>query len=787
MATRPNLKKLSGIDLNGIQDLAARNWILNNEGEETFFDSEPYINLGSVRSSVIKVDTPSGSELIGGVQASLAPHGRGGGFGQIGKIENRTPLIEIINSEETETDKLSAALSALSPPSAHTIVSISDSSSTSEIYQDNLLKALRKNKERSYLLIWRSVLTALSQIHLPEIMPGTRVGLINHSLQGLDIQTLEIKETNVKNQILLVPERKTAGVSIETDFGYRGLFDTVKSYLETLTTDRMLDVGQSNNLGLMALGQQTQSELVRSETGAWRELKPQKSITDLLKLNDLHLESLNGFFAGCDLLLFESFCTGQLEARIRAKLQTASDKKIIAVHGMEIAKAALYAAKRLEQDFPIYFDFLPQISTIVRSGLETKSADLIDQSETLRAGKVFRSREPAEFAINPQAERIEVFLKKETEEKPRKSVVELHTPPGSAARVMISVEQIPALGRATIQLKADSIGLNRNLDWDQAEILDETWDEIIQRQEAPVVPIPERLVVEASDFNWSDADRDGLETLLEQAVQSSSPNWMLLAQRAYKSFSSDGEIPEYVSTAARENLKTVNDKAMELIELILCDEIKSDNEILKFLTYQYKKCPSLISLTLLNLWQYRFVTGFSHPFIIAPASWVLIFQGFGRIVFDPNSEEEAIKKLVSIPIKNWRWREQTACMSFLLSRSETAHQFLNLDNIPLLLDRIKIEFRENIGTAYNKFYYAPFLLAGLLRYREFDSSFLVLGADPVAENIDDLLDITIEDLNSNQQIGATNKQKYLGWLEEIKTYMRGEQGNPNLLLDIYNN
>ena len=36
MATRPNLKKLSGIDLNGIQDLAARNWILSTKGRKLF-------------------------------------------------------------------------------------------------------------------------------------------------------------------------------------------------------------------------------------------------------------------------------------------------------------------------------------------------------------------------------------------------------------------------------------------------------------------------------------------------------------------------------------------------------------------------------------------------------------------------------------------------------------------------------------------------------------------------------------------------------------------------------
>ena len=78
------LKKICGVDLNGIQDAACRNWVLGVDGEEVFND-EPYINLGSVNSSVIEVSTPNGPEYVGGIQADLAPHGRGGGYGEVGK------------------------------------------------------------------------------------------------------------------------------------------------------------------------------------------------------------------------------------------------------------------------------------------------------------------------------------------------------------------------------------------------------------------------------------------------------------------------------------------------------------------------------------------------------------------------------------------------------------------------------------------------------------------------------------------------------------------------------
>ena len=108
-------KKLSGIDLNGVQDFSARNWMLDVEGAEVFSDKEPYINLGSIRSSVIQVETPFGNEFVGGIQADLAPHGLGGGFGQIGRPENRTSLIDLISSNDTETEKLAAAFIGLAP------------------------------------------------------------------------------------------------------------------------------------------------------------------------------------------------------------------------------------------------------------------------------------------------------------------------------------------------------------------------------------------------------------------------------------------------------------------------------------------------------------------------------------------------------------------------------------------------------------------------------------------------------------------------------------------------
>ena len=39
---------------------------------------------------MIEVPTRNGPEYVGGIQADLAPHGRGGGYGEVGKKELRT-------------------------------------------------------------------------------------------------------------------------------------------------------------------------------------------------------------------------------------------------------------------------------------------------------------------------------------------------------------------------------------------------------------------------------------------------------------------------------------------------------------------------------------------------------------------------------------------------------------------------------------------------------------------------------------------------------------------------
>ena len=129
------------------------------------------------------------------------------------------------------------------------------------------------------------------------------------------------------------------------------------------------------------------------------------------------------------------------------------------------------------------------------------------------------------------------------------------------------------------------------------------------------------------------------------------------------------------------------------------------------------------------------------------------------------------------------WQRETAALAFMLSRSETAPRQLTRHNVELLARRVLLEVRENIGTTYNKFHYAPFLLVGLIRWRMVDRHALVIGTDPVADTLAKATRRTLADLAHQSRASAQGKYGVI--LEQILEELQGQGSNPDLLLDIY--
>ena len=778
-------KKLCGVDLNGVQDYAARNWVKDASGEDQF---EDHINLGSSRSSIVSIKTSIGIEYMGGVQADLAPHGRGEGYGAaIGNPEHRNLLGDIIQSAVPCIEKLRAALLGITPPSDYAICSIPDSIKTTEAYQDALVMALRKAHFKNPLLVWRSVLASLALVENDIAQIPCSVGIISHANHGFNLQIIDLKPYDHQGTLVLVPERKKIGVFCEHAAGYDRLFEIALEQLNSINSDRFLDVKQSKNIAALGLGRNVKSELLRSKNGLWKELTPPPNFQiPELDFSNEHRQSLMELNA-CDFLVFESFTEGRLRSRIHATIENVFGRDVELLSDDAIAKAALYAADRYANDIPIYFDYLPQISTIVQTGLEPKNFDLIDQSETLRAGTVYRSKKPAVLGTQAGQKEIEIYLKKEGDLQPRQARIQLPVAATSTHSVSVYVEQTPAQGTAAIHINAVDLGLSQTIDFQAAEELDETWEDLLTNIKVGSVPIPERMVLPAFLDNWRDDIEYGLTYLIKREVNEDEPDWVSLERKIGRSVSSDGDLPSSISQQTDADLHVLTQKALDHFVGRMERRINANNISLRFLTWQFKRCPQEVCARLIDFWEHYGEENFRHPIIRNVRSWNLLFQGVGRAVFDPDLEQRALYELLSTPVERWHWEAQTACASFLVSRSKTAHKLLDFDLVENFLKRVKIEFRENLRSNYREFRYAPFLLAGLLRYREVDPQFLVIGNDPRADELVSMIDKTLADISRSKTVKNYERSKYNYWLSEILKFIRCEGGNPRLLMDISNN
>ena len=533
-----------------------------------------------------------------------------------------------------------------------------------------------------------------------------------------------------------------------------------------------------------------QPEILRAQNGDWEVLDLSEydpSMTLKGPPDDLGLH-------GCDVVLFETLTEGKIKDRLTTDVQGASPKPVKALRANAVAHGALLAAQRAGDGAPIFFDFLPRLSTIVYGLGGATNFDLIRPEETLEAGRTYRSPEPASLAIPAGQRNVSVYLRKETAPLPRKATVEIGAPLSEQAAVSLWVEQKPAAGRAKILMEAPSLGRNFTVDWGEAQEDDRAWEQIIESLETHV-SIPKRLVLPCGIRPWEDSDRaDGMLNLLRTEPRHRIIDWdtlaTKLAQRPFGQYciSSDGDLPPEVGPEDIEKLDFLTDRALAINRSRLRGETEpgtEDNAALKFLTWQFRRCPPEVATWLMDCIE---TAGRPHPFVRHQASWVLVFQGLGRVVRGEDAVRRATEILLSTNIERWVWNRQSAGMAFLLSRSDTAPLHLERQDVERLAGRTIADFRRNIGEEYTMFNYAPFLLAGLLRWRLKEPTALLSGVDPLATDFLKIIEEVEEDLDDRSRPSANlqrRRVKFIPILRDLKAELLGEGTNPDLLLDIY--
>ena len=785
------MKKLCGYDLNGWRDTAIRNWNVL-PGEDVKFGR--FISESGLKPVVVQSGDAKTGKWIGGPQANIAPHGLGDGWGAVGTSDRRKAVSDILAQEHnTSKDLLGATITGLSRNADFGVVGIEDLATTTELFQEKLLGALNIAKVRSKLLVWRPVLAVLNYIDQGSLNQNTHVGVICHSAEGFSVQKLLIRRTECRGQVLLAPERRYQGTLVKSKLGYNGLWNEARAAVaDKLGSIRFLDPDLLKTTPKLAFGFECKTELLKRRTGDWIKLDPPETISmdgsDLLSSSFQNVEN-------SDIILFETLSTGPVREFLKNKFSSFFPGKIIELDEGSIAEGALYAAQRFSTGCPVYFDFLPQISTIIQSKDGAENRDLINKGETVAAGQLYKSRNPVTFGIHSRQSSLTVYLFKENEKWPRKTSISLGSEVQERTLIDLSVEQRPASGRAKLQMKSDALGRQFLIDWDKAKEVEKDWQTLIEELGRLHPSIPSRLVLPNGFYAWEEPNRsDGLFNILEQNVERKNPDWETLANqlsaRPFKKYaiSSDGELPKNIPQGAIDQLERLTKRAIKELQKRIGGEIKTDNQSLKFLTWQFRKCPEQVTEWLFDCANKKSM-GRTHPFAPKKANDVLIYQGLGRTSKSIEMEKEVVELILRKPIEDWQWRIETACLAFLLSRSETAPTLLTRGSIEHIAKRVILEFRQAVGGPYTTFNYAPFLLVGLLRWRIVEPNALVVGEDKVATNFGKCVERTIQDLTSRRYTSFKMEQaysRYVDILEDILSELEGEGRNPDLLFDIYN-
>ena len=780
------MRRLVGYDLNGWRDVAARNW-LEQPGQEVAEGMEQIVS-GGVGGVVVRLGETGCEGLMGGAQALRAPHGLGPGWGFVGAPARRLSVKDLLAAPSHHVPEIAAALRGLADPTGPggrfpttAVLAIPDSAAYEE-EQEALLLALRAIRATGdSLLVWRPVLACLAALDRGTIDGVSRVGIIGHDRGGLTSQMLPMRE----DRGLWAPERREigqlhiwgGGLDALRRRAWQALVDACETPQQTghLATARILVP--------LALGDTPSPEPVRRFTGGWEIVSPELMTPQLPPIP----QSLIDHLRGCEAILIDTPTAGAMRESLLDALSANLPCPVHPLDYGEVARGALLAAGRVARGEPVYFDFLPQLSTIVQDAEGARSFDLIPPDALLPAGRVYRSAQPARLGLMAGMDRIKVYLKKQQADACRLVEVPLAAPADRAAAVTLDVEQAPAAGRARLTLASDAFPAPLLVDWERAEVLEESWDELIENLRRPRPNLPNRVVLPCGLDTWQGQNgAEGLEELLMRSVAQDRYDWArlatLMAARVDGRYaiSSDGLLPDGLSREAAQALDSATSAAEAHVVARLESRVRASNDSLRFLTWQFRRCPTSVIAPMLEALEAP-IGG--HVFVQLGGNRQLVYQGLGRVLREESTQRTVFDHLMSVPRAQWH-RDHIACAAHVLSRTEKGPIFLARGEIDQLGEIVLRFNAEAVGGQYRSpFIYAPFLMVGLLRFRLVDPWALVVQQDPLADRLLISTEKVIADMEKrfsrDQRIG-----RYRQVLEDACEWLKGEGRNPDILLDL---
>ena len=797
--------RLVGLDVAGWHDVAARDWDIDSaEGSAGIL----HILDGGVGSVAIR---DRSNRWIGGPQASLAPHGLGKGWGELGTSDRRISIADchdaLINGHDVIRDAYGAAVESLSHHAEEAILNVPDLPSTDEAARARILNTLRGKLKRTRLL-WRPVALFLDALRVGLITPadvGRRFGFLVHSGDGFEFQTLVLREDS-EHPGHFAPEREGYGTLIGGPLGFARLVGNVhQSVLEanpmlTENTFGRIETAPGILTGRIMLGSR---QVVRHNNGNWIELRAPERGCGVTAPEFVNQVAAALKECGCvDRVFLATPLAPSFASQLLGSLQCLHID-VVQIDWTALASGALHAGRLVEKGLPHYFDRLVPIALAVFQGSEPIFADLVDRNATLPANKEYISTPYRDLEWPATKNEIEFCVLKGDHEV-RQWKVSVPNAPGATQAVELRLRQTPGQSWAKLDLSAPSWEILQRspitLDWETLKPIDETPDEVLKRLRKPPPTIPIRIVEPANKVFWH--GNQSIKGML-QVLANENANPPLLAKllsRSTKivdaetgflsrvwSIGTDGELPEGIVPADGLALdKVIAPIAEMVLRASKNGGALSGNQELRALTWMFTRCPEEIQLALVEALEAD-LFGRAHALLIPVAAKTVLVQGAGRAVTGRERIRRVLDVLVAVEpfIVGKKANNNTFnALAMLLARRRETPEALDTKLVAQIARIVGDELEstakaKNSGKFRVRLKNALSALAGLFRYREVEPYALLKADDPTARRLwDDLGKIRSRLIDA--RAGIPQADAKIAIVEELLKLLEG-QGDPDIL------
>ena len=759
------MRRIVGLDLNGWRDYAARDWSLDDD--ETIESSRPATEqnkklhlLDGGAAAVVVAFEDRGH--VGGPQAILSPIGRGGGWGEVGRIDKRRQISDLLrlllagSIDARFKSQIQAAVDAMSASAQDVVLTVPDRPGFDDARQQLLLDSLTGPRRKSVRLLWRPVgivLSALEANLLPR-RDGLRIICLSHADDGVERQSLLLRRL-ADYPGVFAPERAGCGELVGSNVGLCSLL-TKSERLTEAANPHLLDAKhEPSRLPVRSLLEGAAAgtvEILRLDNGTWIQARAAHLRAPDFFPDDVDLGHMEG-----DVALLSTPLAGPLREEFIARMQAASGTTpLIVLPNSSVAHGALVAGRRIEQDIPHYLDRLEQISLVVIRDGEPSLADLMPAEAIVEANREYASPPITNLSWPAGVGSIDFYIRKGGEF--RKWRTQDRQPPVELQPVEIRLRQTPAQGRAKLFATSSTWQILRAnpvfLDWSKLLVDTRSFEEIaLDLKPRPLVP--KRVTAMTHPDVWQGAQpfktisemlkafSVGDQTSLRELSDALRRTYRIdvgrfeATQQIFENFRAvdyDGNIPEGVDPKI---VAKFDDALLHVSDYVrnMCAAKRGrlqSNQPMMVATWAFGRCPKPLQDEMLRALAARLADK-AHPLLAPLQGYKVLLHGLGRCVIDA----DRLAKLVDLIAPNLAQPNFLAALSSVLSRPVQAPEVLSDARVKLIAENAAIiladlarsrKFATNLK-------YALLAVGGLLRVRKRDPYALITSRSGSAQKL----------------------------------------------------